>query len=133
MIKLTIPEQPISNNHTYQHRCISKGRLLRFMSKRGKEYKQIVQDTFSKIVSPEKKPVYDKTTNLHVVLEYRFKDRRKHDIDNYTKVLLDSLQGLAYADDGQITTLVMHKRIDKTNPGVNITILEDDIIETCEV
>lgn len=35
--------------------------------------------------------------------------RKKPDIDNITKSILDGLNGIAYQDDNQITELVVHK------------------------
>lgn len=35
---------------------------------------------------------------------------RKPDLDNYLKLLLDALNGVAFADDAQITTIIVKKR-----------------------
>jgi len=38
-----------------------------------------------------------------------FGDRRKRDIDNYNKIVLDSLSGIIYEDDSQIMHLSIVK------------------------
>jgi crossover junction endodeoxyribonuclease RusA len=48
------------------------------------------------------------TGPLHVEVDLHPPDRRRRDIDNVQKALLDALQhGGAYADDGQIDRLVL--------------------------
>lgn len=44
-------------------------------------------------------------------------------IDNHAKVPLDSLQGHAYNNDGQIMDLHLSMRDDKRNPGVTVTVI----------
>ena len=49
-----------------------------------------------------------------------FADKRKHDVDNLCKATLDSLTGILWKDDGQITDLIVRKRFDKKNPRLII-------------
>lgn len=60
--------------------------------------------------------------NLKVIMKLYFKDERKHDIDNYGKLVLDSLNGIFWEDDSQINELKIIKNIDKKNPRVEIII-----------
>lgn len=48
------------------------------------------------------------------------------DLDNYLKVLLDSLRGVCYADDGQIVEIHAVRRDDKEKPRVVIAISRAD-------
>ena len=52
-------------------------------------------------------------------------NKRKHDIDNI-KVLLDSLTGICWLDDGQITDLHITKGYDKENPRAEMEIYAED-------
>jgi Holliday junction resolvase RusA-like endonuclease len=45
------------------------------------------------------------------------------DIDNYAKLLLDAMQGVAYADDCQVVKLVIHKKFDTLPPCEGKTIV----------
>jgi len=47
---------------------------------------------------------------------------KRRDIDNHAKVLLDSLQGFAYHNDGQIIDLHLRMTDNKRNPGVTVTV-----------
>lgn len=53
-----------------------------------------------------------------------FNDKRKRDIDNYNKILLDSMSGIVYEDDVQIQMLTIVKQYDKKQPRVEIEINE---------
>ena len=66
----------------------------------------------------KKKPLTGKVT-VNIILY--FGDKRKHDIDNYNKILLDSLSGIVWEDDEQIQELNILKRHDKQNPRIEIT------------
>lgn len=47
---------------------------------------------------------------------------KRRDLDNHVKVLLDSLQGHAYTNDGQIRELHITMADEPRNPGVTIAI-----------
>lgn len=49
---------------------------------------------------------------------------QRRDIDNHCKVLLDSLQGYAYENDGQIIDLHVRMSDNKRNPGVTVIVTE---------
>ena len=51
-----------------------------------------------------------------------FGDKRKRDIDNYNKLLLDSMSGIVYIDDKQIEKLTVEKLYDKENPRIEVEI-----------
>ena len=51
---------------------------------------------------------------------------RKPDLDNFLKLLMDSMNGLLVVDDAQITTIQMAKRWTKELYGYIILKLEDD-------
>lgn len=50
--------------------------------------------------------------------------RRRQDIDNYTKVLLDALTGTVFQDDSQIVKLSIEKGYDKIRPRVELEVCE---------
>lgn len=59
------------------------------------------------------------SVRIHV---YRL--RRAGDLDNYAKVTLDALRGVAYQDDAQIVELHLWRHDDKANPRIEIEIRE---------
>ena len=60
------------------------------------------------------------TENLIVGVGLFFKDERRRDIDNYHKIILDSLTGIVWKDDSQIVELNSKKSIDKKNPRIEL-------------
>jgi crossover junction endodeoxyribonuclease RusA len=53
-----------------------------------------------------------------------YREAKRGDLDNRIKVLLDSLQGILYADDKQIVEIHARQFDDKHNPRVEVEILE---------
>ena len=56
---------------------------------------------------------------LHV-----YRARKAGDLDNYAKVTLDALRGIAYQDDNQIIELHLWRHDDKANPRIEVEIRE---------
>ena len=65
------------------------------------------------------------TTNKNraLMLDYKLLPMKKPDCDNIVKIILDSLNGIAYDDDKQITELVFFKRYGK-EAQVSVEIME---------
>jgi crossover junction endodeoxyribonuclease RusA len=53
-----------------------------------------------------------------------FRPRKKGDLDNYAKIMLDALQSIAYHNDSQIVEIHSFREDDKDNPRVEILIYE---------
>lgn len=51
-----------------------------------------------------------------------YRARKSGDLDNKIKVLLDSMNGVVYADDGQIVEIHAFRDDDKSDPRVEIEI-----------
>ena len=89
---------PPSVNSCY--RAIPRGRICAvIVSKDGRAYK----DRIKSMLSDDSKLLTDK--RLMVSIRLFMPDRRRRDIDNYNKILLDSLTGIVWEDDSQIDIL----------------------------
>jgi Holliday junction resolvase RusA-like endonuclease len=51
-----------------------------------------------------------------------YRQAKRGDLDNSIKVSLDSLIGVAYADDSQIVRIVAERYDDKRNPRVEVEV-----------
>ena len=51
-----------------------------------------------------------------------YRQAKRGDLDNAAKILLDSLIGVAYADDSQIVRIVAERYDDKRNPRVEVEV-----------
>ena len=78
-----------------------KGRQI--ISKKGREYRELVLSML-----PQMEPM---STRLSVEIDFYPPDRRKRDLDNYTKAMLDALtHGNVWEDDEQIDLLIIARR-----------------------
>ncbi len=99
MIAIEIDSTPPTVNQAYK-----KYRNRVVLSNRAKEFKRHVFDLLPEGYNMLKGPV-----KLDITLY--FKDRRKRDIDNYLKILLDSMKNVYFEDDDQIIELCVRKII----------------------
>jgi len=105
---------PLSTNHIYKSMCRGKFASV-YMSKDGKDLKESYQ---WQLKSQYKgKPL---KTDIDLRIELFFGDNRKRDIDNYNKIVIDSLTGILFEDDSQIQSLLIIKNKDLKNPRVEI-------------
>lgn len=78
------------------------GRVL--ISKDGREFKKEVE----LLLNNNNEKILGK---IKLTLILYFKDKRKRDLDNYNKVLIDCLKNKLFEDDDQIYQLFMEKHI----------------------
>jgi len=99
MVEIEVP-YPVSTNRYLRH---VGSRVL--ISREGRRYRKRVAATLAALgIQPLDGP-------LVVEIELYPPDRRRRDVDNAQKVLLDALEkGGAYHDDSQIVRLVTEKR-----------------------
>src|SRR3990167_2299526 len=100
---LTLTGNPISTNHIYKH----TGHRT-YMTNEGKDIKE---QYFYELKNQWKRKPIKTEVALNIILF--FGDKRKRDIDNYNKVVLDSLSGIVIEDDSQIQVLHLEKQYDK--------------------
>ena len=60
--------------------------------------------------------------DLDVDIKIYHGDKRKRDIDNFHKLILDALSGVVWYDDKQIVKLTTEKFYDKENPRAEVII-----------
>lgn len=112
MIRLNVKTLPVSTNRMYYGR--------RFLTDEARACKELIAHEARAGWRGE--PLKGA---VRLEIELVWGDRRRHDVDN-VKALLDALQGIVYVDDSQITTLILHKSIDKKNPRVVILADNDE-------
>jgi crossover junction endodeoxyribonuclease RusA len=71
--------------------------------------------------SAHRKP-FTGPVGISVVL--RFKTKRRIDLDNCLKALMDSLNGVLYADDSQVMEMQVSKVIGSDEPGAHVVVTE---------
>lgn len=115
MIHIILKGNPISTQHAYWQS--GKIRYMKPDAKNTKDSYIIQAKTQFKWT-----PLSD---SLSVYIRLYFKDKRVRDIDNYNKILLDSLTWIIYEDDKQIKLMTIQiMQNDKENPRIELIIDE---------
>ena len=116
-MEIILSGNPLSTQSIYQYTCI--GRFARmYMTKRGKKLKESYQD--------QAKDQYKDGIILgdcEMEIGLFFKDKRRRDVDNYNKLVLDSLQGVVFKDDVQIQSLTIRKGYSPENPRIEVKVV----------
>lgn len=117
MIHFVLYTKPVPVNSLY--RCVNKRQIL---SRRGRIAKNDLSTELMCIdaLRGNFKPL-KRCVAVNLILY--FGDKRKRDIDAHIKVLLDSMNGVVYVDDSQITELHVYKEYDKENPRTEVQIV----------
>jgi len=117
-MKIIFQGNPLSTQCIYGINC--RGSFAtRYMTAKGKALKEQYQ---WEAKSQWKGKPTDK--DVEVLVELYFKNKRKHDIDNFNKILLDSLTGIVFEDDSQIKRVSIEKFIDIKEPRIELFIEE---------
>ena len=116
---ITLLGQVKSTQHIYKISCRG-GFSKMYMSKDGNEIKESYQ---KQAKEQWKEKITDKDVELSLVFYH--KDKRVRDIDNYNKLVFDSLENIVYYNDKQIRKLYIEMYIDKNNPRVEIRVALD--------
>ncbi len=93
-----------------------------YMSREGKEMKESYQWE----AKMQYKGFKCLTGTIEISIKLYFKDKKIRDIDNYGKILLDSLTGIVWDDDKQIRKMTIEKFIDKGSPRIELEIFKID-------
>ena len=67
-------------------------------------------------------PRWPLDARYRVHLEVSFPDRRRRDIDNVAKAVLDASNGILWGDDCQVDELVMRRAVDRSSPRVHVVV-----------
>lgn len=89
----------------------------RYLTRTGKDTKEAIAWE----LAAQQPDVIEGDVALNVL--FYFPDRKKRDIDNCLKALLDCCTGVLYRDDSQIIELHVYKHIDARNPRTVVQVL----------
>lgn len=124
-MKIILKGNPRSTNTIYATMC--RGNFPnRYMTNEGKSLKESYQwQAKSQIKSKELLP-----GDIEIQVQLYFGNKRKNDIDNFNKILYDSLTGIVWVDDSQIVKVTTEKLYDKKDPRIEINIKEYERVKT---
>ena len=64
------------------------------------------------------------TAPVSMTIDFYLPDHSRKDLDNLSKAILDSLNGIVYMDDCQVVDLELHKHFDSDEFGCTVTVKE---------
>ncbi|MFN3658182.1 MAG: RusA family crossover junction endodeoxyribonuclease [Pseudolabrys sp.] len=113
---LTLSGEPKSTQTIYRATC--RGRFpTTYMTAEGKALKE---QYYYEVKSQWRGPVLQ--GDITVTVRFFFANKRRRDLDNMNKLVLDSLTGIVYEDDSQIAELHLHRGYDAQRPRTEITV-----------
>src|SRR3712207_4836416 len=80
-----------------EYRIVIPGKAVSFRSPKSGDYKNLIRDAAQRIFA---RPIVGDI--VEVRLDYFHLSRRRMDMDNIAKCVLDALNGIAYVDDRQV-------------------------------
>lgn len=110
--KIVIKGKPVSVNDLYTGR--------RFLTKEGKGIKQSMAWDIKRQWKEEMIKGY-----VGIQIDLFYSDKRRRDIDNPMKAIIDSMTSIVFEDDSQITELIVTKNVGENRS--EITVYERDI------
>ena len=96
---------------------LKQNKYRKYITKKGREYKEILENHFKEYM--ENIEIIDE--NCKVYVELYFDNKRRVDVDNFCKPILDCMSEIVYTDDCLVTDLHIKKFYD-TNAHIIIHI-----------
>jgi Holliday junction resolvase RusA-like endonuclease len=115
-MKLVLSGEPKSTQHIYRNTCRG-GFSTTYMTAEGKALKEQYQ--WEARSQWKGKPLEG---DIEVSITLYFGTRRRADLDNFNKLSLDALTGIAYLDDSQIAKLTIARGYDKKRPRIVVVV-----------
>lgn len=115
-IKFEIPGVAVPKQ---SFRMVKDGKISGYQDRRVIVWEQCI-GTYANQVSPPQ----PWEAGIGIRLLFWLPDRKRRDLDNLSKAVLDALKGIFYRDDTQVVDLHILKAINPLNPRVEIEIWE---------
>lgn len=119
-LNVTIP-LGISVNHLYSYK-----RGKHFMTQKGLKYMQEVMKIVTCAVKEQDYKLEEEGVWLVAELRYWFPDKRRRDCHNMHKIIMDSLEYIAFKEDRWVLIEDKFVGLDKKNPRIEVTIRAQD-------
>lgn len=115
---ITLAGEPKSTQHVYRYACRGSFPHM-YMTSEGKTIKESY--AWQARAQYKGKP---RSEPLGVAIRFYFGTKRKNDLDNFNKLVLDACTGIVWGDDSQIQELHLLKDYDKKKPRIELTVYE---------
>lgn len=111
---IVLKGEPKSTQTIYKPSCVGRFPTT-YMTREGKAIKQTYQ--WEAKSQWKKEPIKG---DIEVRINFFFETKRRRDLDNQNKLILDALTGIVWEDDSQIAHLCLIRNYDKNNPRIEL-------------
>jgi Holliday junction resolvase RusA-like endonuclease len=112
---IVLSGEPRSTQHIYRYACCGRVPTMH-MTAEGKALKEQYQwEARAQWRGPRLEG------DISVSVTFYFATKRKRDLDNQNKLVLDALTGIVYGDDSQVAELNLRRAYDSARPRIVIT------------
>lgn len=115
--RIVLSGEPKSTNHIYKYSCTGNFPRM-YMTSEGKALKE--QYILEARTQWKGELLVD---DVCMSIVFYFKNKRKRDLDNQNKLIMDSLEGIVYENDRQVSELSLTREYDSENPRIEIYII----------
>jgi Holliday junction resolvase RusA-like endonuclease len=115
-VKIVLSGEPKSTQHIYRYACRGSFASM-YMTAEGKAIKEAYH--WEAKSQWRAKPL---SGDISVTIEFFFATKRRRDLDNQNKLVLDALSGIVYEDDAQIAELHLLRRHDTKRPRIEVSV-----------
>ena len=84
---------------------MKQNKFRKYISKSGRKYKETLQQIFKEQMKNH--TMIDKVCKLDIV--FYFSNKRKNDLDNFAKPIMDAMNEIVYVDDSLVVDLRVRK------------------------
>lgn len=101
----------------YQY--LTQNKYRKYITTKGRKYKEDLHCIFIEYMK-DKEIIKGK---VKVIMKFSFSNKRKNDLDNFIKPLLDCMSGIIFEDDRQVYQLEVSKEDGMDKEGIVINII----------
>lgn len=124
MIKFTVKGNPIPKQ-SYEEGKTRQGKKVRFLPQKIRDWQNKVGWKAKEVM--QGKPPLEK--RVGVILHFYRTNWIRVDNDNLSKAVLDGMNKIVFKDDTQALDVSISRRVDKNNPRVEITVIDQPTID----
>jgi Holliday junction resolvase RusA-like endonuclease len=121
-LRFFVPGEPKAKERPRTVRLKKSGRIVTFTPRTTLEYEDLVRRHAQRAaaLTPWARPTPEQ--RFYLAVEFHLATARRRDVDNMLKAVQDGLQGALWADDWQISQVLIRRILKSPKPGVYITV-----------
>jgi Holliday junction resolvase RusA-like endonuclease len=117
-----VPGEPRSKERPRTVRVKKSGKTITYTPTATTSYEHTVRTHARRAIALARWGPSSKDDRFNVSMEVRLGTRRRKDLDNIVKAVLDGLMPVVFADDWQVCSFYVHRVVGHPKPGLELRI-----------